>query len=227
MFSQGWPDPAFYAGNPYDGCIFPSMGETIFIKTWIHQQANKAMAEYQVVFEGKLTGERPLEEVKRNLAALFKMKAEQVDALFSGKPVIIKRDIDQATALKYQAAFKKAGAVCTVSADVPENTAQRAQPKPAVSASGVAAGGKASPGDRGGRMAGKDILDIAVPQNLAGLSLAEAGAVLENLPAGQNAKMPDTSGLSFSKDDAAYLAPAKKIAEVKMDTSGLSLEKTE
>src|ERR1044071_6481430 len=75
------------------------------------------LAEYQVVFEGKLTGELPLDEVKRNLSALFKMKAEQVDALFSGKPVVIKRDIDQATALKYQAAFKKAGAICSVLSD--------------------------------------------------------------------------------------------------------------
>lgn len=185
------------------------------------------MADYQVVFEGKLTGERALDEVKRNLAALFKMKPEQVDALFSGKPVVIKRDIDQATALKYQAAFKKAGAVCTVLSDAPENTAQRAQAKPAAAAPSANTGGSANPKDRGGRMAGKDIVNIVVPQNLSGLSLAETGAVLETLPPGQNAQIPDTAGLSFSKDDAAYLAPAKKVVDVKVDTSGLSLEKTE
>lgn len=184
------------------------------------------MAEFQVVFEGKLTGERPLDEVKRNLAALFKMKPEQVDALFTGKPVVIKRDIDQATALKYQAAFKKAGAVCSVLSDAPENTAQRAQPKPAAAPS-PGTGGSVNPKDRGGRMAGKDIVNIAVPQNLSGLSLAEAGAALENLPVNQNVRIPDTAGLSFSKDDAAYLAPAKKVAEVKVDISGLSLEKAE
>ncbi len=185
------------------------------------------MAEYQVVFEGKLTGERPLDEVKRNLAALFKMKAEQVDALFTGKPVIIKRDIDQATALKYQGAFKKAGAICTVAMDTPENTGSAAKPKPAPSTPSAPAGGTANPKDRGGRMAGKDIVNIAVPQNLSGLSLAQAGSVLENLPIDQNIKIPDTGGLSFSKDDAAYLAPAKKVVETKVDTSGLTLEKPE
>jgi hypothetical protein len=184
------------------------------------------MSGYQIIFEGKLTGERPLEEVKNNLAALFKMKPDQVDALFGGKAVVIKRDIDQATALKYQAAFKKAGAVCSVLSDTPENTAQRAQPTPPAAPSS-GAGGSANPKDRGGRMAGKDIVNIAVPQNLSGLSLAETGAVLENLPVGQNAKIPDISGLSFSKDDAGYLAPVKKVTEVKVDTSGLSLEKTE
>jgi hypothetical protein len=184
------------------------------------------MSEYQVIFEGKLTGERSLEEVKSNLAALFKMKPEQVDALFSGKAVVIKRDIDQGTALKYQAAFKKAGAVCSVLSDTPENTAQRAQPKSAAAPSS-GAGSSANPKDRGGRMAGKDIVNIAVPQNLSGLSLAETGAVLENLLVGQNARIPDTSGLSFSKDDAAYLAPVKNVTEVKVDISGLSLEKTE
>lgn len=184
------------------------------------------MAEYQVIFEGKLTGERPLDEVKRNLAALFKMKAEQVDALFSGKPVVIKRDIDQATALKYQAAFKKAGAVCTVTADMPENTAQRLQSKSSA-ITPAATGGSANPKDRGGRMAGKDIVNIAVPQNLSGLSLAEAGKVLETLPVNHNVKIPDTGGLSFSKDDATHLAPPQKVAEAKVDISGLALEKTE
>jgi hypothetical protein len=181
------------------------------------------MADYQVIFEGKLTGERPLEEVKRNLAALFKMKAEQVDALFIGKPVVIKRDIDQATALKYQAAFKKAGAVCTVANDAAENPA----PATAKPTSSVSAGGTANPKDRGGRMAGKDIVNIAVPQNLSGLSLAQAGAVLENLPINQNVKIPDTGGLSFSQDDGTYLAPAKKVTEAKVDISGLALEKPE
>lgn len=179
------------------------------------------MADYQVVFEGKLTGERSLDEVKRNLATLFKMKAEQVDALFTGKPVIIKRDIDQATALKYQTAFKKAGAVCTVATDTGEN------PLPSQPKSPASTGGTANPKDRGGRMAGKDIVNIAVPQNLSGLSIAEAGAVLENLPVNQNVKIPDTSGLSFSQDDAAYLAPATKVAEAKVDISGLALEKPE
>ncbi|HEX5056417.1 MAG TPA: hypothetical protein VFX02_07950 [Gammaproteobacteria bacterium] len=190
------------------------------------------MAEYQVVFEGKLTGELPLDEVKRNLSVLFKMKAEQVDALFSGKPVVIKRDIDQATALKYQAAFKKAGAMCAVLSDAAENTGQRAKPQPAstpASASNASRsiGGTANPKDRGGRMAGKDIVNIAIPQDLSGLSMAEAGAVLEKLPGKQNAKIPDTSGLSFSKDDSTFLAPARKAAEVKVDTSGLTLEKSE
>lgn len=190
------------------------------------------MAEYQVVFEGKLTGELPPDEVKRNLSALFKMKAEQVDALFSGKPVVIKRDIDQATALKYQAAFKKAGAICSVLSDAAENTGQRSKPQPASApASAPAAsrniGGTANPKDRGGRLAGKDIVNIAVPQNLSGLSMADAGAVLENLPDKQNARIPDTSGLSFSKDDAVYLAPTQKTAEPKVDISGLALEKSE
>jgi hypothetical protein len=183
------------------------------------------MAEYQVLFEGKLTGERPLDEVKRNLAALFKMKAEQVDALFTGKPVVIKRDIDQATALKYQTAFKKAGAICTVASDTAEASAPpvAAKPKPAT----VSTGGTANPKDRGGRMAGKDIVNIAVPQNLSGLSMAQAGAILENLPVDQNVKIPDTAGLSFSKDDATYLGPTKNVADAKVDISGLALEKPE
>ena len=183
------------------------------------------MAEYQIVFEGKLSGERPLDEVKRNLAALFKMKSEQVDALFTGKAVVIKRDIDQATAVKYQAAFKKAGALCSVVGTATETpVAAAAKPQPAVATSG---GGTTDVKDRGGRMAGKDIVRIAVPQNLSGLSIAEAGAPLETLSIEENVSIPDTSGLSFSQDDAGYLAPTKKPVDVKVDISGLTLEKPE
>ena len=69
---------------------------------------------YQVQFRGEIDGGRSIDEVKQNLAALFKAPPEKIDRLFSGSLAVIKKDIDRATALKYQTAMKKAGAVSTV-----------------------------------------------------------------------------------------------------------------
>ncbi len=66
---------------------------------------------FKLVFEGKLTGTNPLEEVKQNLAAVLKKTPAAMDQLFADVPVVIKTAADDATAAKYEAAFKKAGAV--------------------------------------------------------------------------------------------------------------------
>ena len=49
---------------------------------------------------------------------MFKADAAKLAQLFSGKRVVIKKNIDQATANKYQAALQKAGAQCEVASVV-------------------------------------------------------------------------------------------------------------
>lgn len=71
-----------------------------------------ADAEYQIVFRGEVTGELPEHAVKQNLAAMFKMPESRVEGLFSGKPMVVKKGVDEATARKFETAFRKAGAVC-------------------------------------------------------------------------------------------------------------------
>lgn len=72
---------------------------------------------YKLVFEGKIAGGQTAEDVKRNLISLFKSNARQIERLFSNPPVVIKREINHATALKYQKAFEKAGALCRIVQD--------------------------------------------------------------------------------------------------------------
>ncbi len=92
-----------------------------------------ANAEYQIVFRGEVTGELPEHAVKQNLAAMFKMPESRVEGLFSGKPVVVKKGVDEATAHKFQTAFRKAGAVCELQdvsgeASAPSATASSSQP---------------------------------------------------------------------------------------------------
>ena len=66
--------------------------------------------KFDLVFKGQLLPKRTPEEVKVNLGALFKISAAQVDGLFSGKSVVLKRNIDLAAANRYRIAIKNAGA---------------------------------------------------------------------------------------------------------------------
>jgi len=68
------------------------------------------MTRYNLVFQGHILEEASLDEVKNNLGHLFKADEKKIDHLFSGKPVIIKKNLDSATAEKYLSVLKKAGA---------------------------------------------------------------------------------------------------------------------
>ena len=62
-----------------------------------------------VIFEGKIIQGKSLPNVKKNLAALFKMNMTGIEKVFTGQPVAIKEKIKHETALKLQKAFEQAG----------------------------------------------------------------------------------------------------------------------
>lgn len=66
--------------------------------------------EFDIIFRGDIVLGHQLAEVKLRLQQLFKADAAKVDALFTGRPVPLKRKLDEATANKYRAALLKAGA---------------------------------------------------------------------------------------------------------------------
>ena len=85
------------------------------------------MNQYQLVFNGTLSDGHKVDEVKRNLASLFKTDKAKIDRLFASLPIVVKRDVDYDGALKYQQALRRAGAICQV-----EETTQIAEaPVPA------------------------------------------------------------------------------------------------
>lgn len=70
------------------------------------------MNQYQLVFNGTLSDGQNQGDVKRNLASLFKIGETKVEQLFNQLPVVVKKNVDYDSALKYQQALRKAGAVC-------------------------------------------------------------------------------------------------------------------
>jgi hypothetical protein len=64
-----------------------------------------------VVFRGAVAGGFEAGRVKAALMSAFRLDDRKADALFSGRPVSVKSGVNRETALRYQEAFLKAGAL--------------------------------------------------------------------------------------------------------------------
>ncbi len=69
---------------------------------------------YNIVMQGKAISDRDDQEVKKNLAVLFKKPAEEMERLLSGKLVTVKKEISHDQAVKIAQVIKKAGAECKI-----------------------------------------------------------------------------------------------------------------
>jgi len=69
---------------------------------------------YRILFGGKVAGGHNTAEVKRNLSSIFNLTDGKVEEFFSGKQVVVKKNLSYQSAMKYKIAFETAGAVCKV-----------------------------------------------------------------------------------------------------------------
>lgn len=69
---------------------------------------------FEVAFSGQVSDGANLEEVKAKVGKMFNADDAKLAQLFSGKRIVIKKNIDQATAAKYKAALNRAGAECEI-----------------------------------------------------------------------------------------------------------------
>jgi len=102
---------------------------------------------YEVAFSGQIQEGAELDAVKARIAKIFKANEATIAKLFSGKRIVIKKNLSAEAADKYSIAFTNAGAICDL-ALMPADTAppapadERAAPKAPSSAS-------VAPADRG------------------------------------------------------------------------------
>jgi hypothetical protein len=64
---------------------------------------------YSVVMTGEVIEGFDLESVQEAFAKLFKLSQEKVQGYFAGKPKVLKKAVDHATASKYKARMEKVG----------------------------------------------------------------------------------------------------------------------
>ena len=77
---------------------------------------------FEVVFRGDVEPGKSVMDVKEGLAKLFKADPARIEQMFSGKPVVIKGNLDEETALHYQSSLQKVGAVVEIRSDQPADS---------------------------------------------------------------------------------------------------------
>ncbi len=85
---------------------------------------------FQVIINGTLAEGAEPDQTKQNIARLFKTEAAAVEMMFSGKRISVKKNLDQATARKYQQAIIKAGLKAGI---VPMAKVEPSEKKPDIS----------------------------------------------------------------------------------------------
>lgn len=198
---------------------------------------------FDIVFNGVMVPGSDPAQVKRNLAALFKTEVAKVEPLFSGRRFVIKKGLDEATALKYQQALREAGAIVQVenatSVTPPVNPEQTA---PAAEKDGLQATvdppgvvlvepAKVEPPviDTSGLSLDPPGVTLVPPAvvpelavDLSGLSMAEPGVVLVEHPEVEELVV-DVSALSLA-EPGVRLVEHVPVPAPDIDTSRLALE---
>lgn len=92
---------------------------------------NTETESFDLVFRGDVVIGEAVSDVKSRLQQLFKVDSDKVEALFSGRPVVLKRNLDRATAEQYQQVLRRAGAqVSLASAGSTQAPSPSARPRP-------------------------------------------------------------------------------------------------
>jgi hypothetical protein len=167
---------------------------------------------FQVIYQGETVPGASIEKVKANVAKLFKAPAAKVEPLFSGKRIVIKKNLDETTARKYQMALKRAGALVRIVA-TPTSAPQPRKPAPRPQAPSAA---RPAPPTPSGRRA------PAGAGALEGATLDKPGVVLVE-PERVEEPVIDISHLSMDKPGATLVEP-EKVSPPQVNTDGLSLD---
>lgn len=141
-------------------------------------------AQYKIVFNGQiLEGQDPV-RVRQNLMVMFKLSEPAIDKLFSGARIVIKKELNEEAAKKYQLAFKKAGAICIVEQETV--VAPAPEPESEQESGHVVAEKGDTLTDTTIAEAGSVIMEYQAPEepdiNISSLSMGEAGEVIMEHP---------------------------------------------
>ncbi len=93
---------------------------------------------FEVAFSGKISDGANADDVKAKVGKMFNADEGKLAQLFSGKRIVIKKNIDQATASKYKTALNRAGAKCEVKSVGGDETAAIVPPPKPAAATAVA-----------------------------------------------------------------------------------------
>jgi len=176
---------------------------------------------FNVVFRGDILPGHALPAVKAQMAQLFKLDEARLAAVFSGKPVVLKKDCDAATAEKLKAALTRVGADSEIkpSASVPAPVSPPVSPPPKPVAT-VAAAQPAVPARPVATVvAARPVTVVApAPAVSGGMKLAPVGPVMTEAERAALRKPPvqvKTDHIGLEKRASSFMAADEKPAVVK------------
>jgi hypothetical protein len=181
---------------------------------------------FEVAFSGQLVAGADPAQVKAKVAVLFKTDVAKIEHMFSGARVVIKKGLDQATAVKYQAAMKSAGAVCEVR-DASAAEAPASTPAPQPTAKAAAAPVAKRPANTNAPAAPQTVPLHVSAADIAELKvdIAPVGSDMNQQKKNVTTAIPDISGLTMAPP-GSELSTQKKVAPPPPpDTGGLSIVK--
>ncbi|NVJ62302.1 MAG: hypothetical protein HWE27_18080 [Gammaproteobacteria bacterium] len=187
---------------------------------------------FDIVFAGRTAPNKSQEEVKAGLAKLFKTNEAQIERLFSGTEVTVKKGLNYAQAMKYQSALKQVGALVLikkqeVSTGPKSPETQTPVPKPpehekvaAQSASSAINSAPAQPSTS--QQTAQTNNSQSDSEEDGDWGVAAAGEKLPEQAKKAPIAPPDLSGLSLG-NAGENLVEAKGRPKAEVDTSSLSL----
>lgn len=180
--------------------------------------------KFDVVFRGQIIRNVDASEVKANLVTMFKSTPDAIEKLFSGNEVAVRKNLDYSTAMKYQSALRKAGALALI-----KEVESKEPSEPTIKAS---SSGRASFGtvDSSKPEANSDTTPIKKvdtsydKENVSSSFNSGVGSSIQSkAPDGEaNSSKIDEGAMSLAKV-GAQIMPDKVYEKRNVDTSDMSL----
>ena len=190
---------------------------------------------YEVAFSGQISDGADIEDVKAKVGKMFNADDAKLALLFSGKRVVIKKNIDKATAAKYQSALNRAGAQCEISPPVGATAPAPAAVAAPAAATAPAAAAKPASAESAVQIETGDYGEVAPPpatdplgitasdiEDLAA-SVAPVGSELQEEYQEIEAPKFDLSEFDLAPVGSELNTRAKNSAPPPPDTSGISM----
>jgi hypothetical protein len=188
---------------------------------------------FEVAFSGQVSNSADIDNVKARVGQIFNADATKIARLFSGRRVTIKKNIDRATAVKYQNALTKAGAIVEVKlmvaerpvdiavgqvaiADAPRPNEQKPAPVQSTPVSAKEADVTLPPQVNPLGIKSDQIADLAV-------TVAPLGSAMRDQSPEVTTPTYDLSGLDVAPVGSQIGASKKEADPPPPDTSGLSM----
>ena len=187
---------------------------------------------YAIVFSGDVVEGFQIISVKAHMAQMLKVAPDKMAALFSGKPVVIKRTADKQEAAKYGTALKKVGA------DVKVRIIRTAVKEPSTPVNATPSNPAALKSATSRQMpsaAPYAPIGSAIPSPTAALSTSTSSAVYAGFTLAENSgdlfepvakESPikiNISNMNLAENDGSLLVEPKTYAKLELDLSTMSV----